>query len=197
VRDAGFRLWHWYDNCKNRNGEVEGFRAEVWYIARKFKWKPASVTKMNGLLFELGYLTWRAAHRSSKILKALAGSIEPQTQNQKELPFLVPVVNSKNASPGDLENFKNASGGNPEMPLGDSKNASGGFPYKKCDLVIKECDVPPVREGWKIEKELTAVRAEIERTREEPASPTRKLILEGLKKRERNLRLEYAGIRPS
>src|SRR5437588_318408 len=30
VGDSAFRLWHWFDNCKNRNGEVDGFRSEAW-----------------------------------------------------------------------------------------------------------------------------------------------------------------------
>src|SRR5690349_18090669 len=91
IPDAGFRLWHWYHNCKGRaSGPVRGFRAQAWYIARKFGWKRERVYQLNELLQRCDYLRWTVEAGNSYSFYALEGTKILPTNAQPEFPFIVP-----------------------------------------------------------------------------------------------------------
>ena len=165
--DAAYKLWHWYHNCKDTHGEVNGFRAQAWYVSRKFGWKPATIYAAHRVLFECGYLTWRVTQGCQQIYKALWGIRElPQGLIQGEMPFVVPVE-SKSAPKGTPEPAKYAPTGIAGVPQRASKCAPTGIPpYTMCELTVtKESVREPSprfkkREDWMIRRDLAAVRAE-------------------------------------
>lgn len=190
-RDSqAFQLWHWYYDCKDKNGEVHGFRAEAWYIAQKFGWKPATVYAKNALLIECRYLAAKVTQGSKYVFRILWGINEVPSE-QGEFPFLLPVRSDPKGIP---EPSGSAPRGIPGVPLEASGCASKGTPYKMCEISVKEDLVK--RAPSKILYEIDGLKKELAALRECEPSPKRVAALSGIKARISECYRELTGSEP-
>lgn len=187
--DAAFKLWHWYNNCKGKEGApVTGHRSEAWYIARKFGWKEATVYKANNLLRACNYLAWSVGRGCVKAVRILYGMNEVPSE-QADLPFFVPV----SAPKGIPENTRSAPLDRPGMVDETLRSAQRGRPYIIREDVIKECERIP-RPIWQIDEDIKRLERNRDEIRILPKEDPLRKTLRGINARIRDLRYELGGL---
>ena len=114
VPDSGHRLWHWFNDCKDKYGRVEGDRVQAWFLVQKFRWSRETIYRLIATLAEFGYITVRKVQGCLPVIKVQYGEQElPPNASQLEWPFVLPASSGCQSKP------------TPDRPGCQSKPTSG------------------------------------------------------------------------